>query len=182
MREAAGVAIFRGLLAGRAAETHAIRAQSRISRATRLPHSSGPTSSASSACRERTRIGSSAQLAYTTLLLSDYGDLTGIASVRPCPGAVRVRATGRSPVGHGALPGAPHTPPMPILHFKAHTLYEAGETEPGRAYLAEWIGDYDCRALLHGRPQLGARKLAGAGAKKPTDVDRCSTMPSRPAA
>jgi hypothetical protein len=35
-------------------------------------------------------------------------------------------------------------------HFKAHTLYEAGETEPGRAYLAEWIGDYDRRALLHG--------------------------------
>ncbi len=35
-------------------------------------------------------------------------------------------------------------------HFKAHTLYEQGETETGRAYLAAWKQDYDKRALLHG--------------------------------
>ncbi|OWU83537.1 hypothetical protein ATO6_16780 [Oceanicola sp. 22II-s10i] len=35
-------------------------------------------------------------------------------------------------------------------HFKAHTLYEQGESDTGRAYLAEWIRDYDTRSLLHG--------------------------------
>lgn len=35
-------------------------------------------------------------------------------------------------------------------HFKAHTLYEMGETDAGRAYLSDWMRGYDRRALLHG--------------------------------
>lgn len=35
-------------------------------------------------------------------------------------------------------------------HFKAHTLYEQGFGEAGRAYLADWISNYDKRSLLHG--------------------------------
>lgn len=35
-------------------------------------------------------------------------------------------------------------------HFKAHTLYEQGFGEAGRAYLTDWISDYDTRSLLHG--------------------------------
>ncbi|SDX84684.1 hypothetical protein SAMN05444358_1131 [Ruegeria halocynthiae] len=35
-------------------------------------------------------------------------------------------------------------------HFKAHTLYEQGAGEAGRAYLADWIADYDERSVLHG--------------------------------
>ena len=35
-------------------------------------------------------------------------------------------------------------------HFKAHTLYEQGSGAAGRAYLADWISNYDTRSLLHG--------------------------------
>ncbi|QXT39546.1 tetratricopeptide repeat protein [Gymnodinialimonas ceratoperidinii] len=35
-------------------------------------------------------------------------------------------------------------------HFKAHTLYEMGETDAGRRYLSDWMRGYDRRALLHG--------------------------------
>ena len=35
-------------------------------------------------------------------------------------------------------------------HFKAHALYEAGDSTGGRAYLAEWMAEYDPRAGLHG--------------------------------
>ena len=35
-------------------------------------------------------------------------------------------------------------------HFKAHTLYEQGAGEVGRAYLADWIVNYDKRSVLHG--------------------------------
>ncbi len=35
-------------------------------------------------------------------------------------------------------------------HFKAHTLYEQGAGKAGRAYLSDWVAQYDSRALLHG--------------------------------
>lgn len=34
-------------------------------------------------------------------------------------------------------------------HFKAHALYEAGETAQGRAYLSDWMASYDSRSVLH---------------------------------
>ncbi len=35
-------------------------------------------------------------------------------------------------------------------HFKAHALYETGETEAGRTYLDAWLPGYDARSVLHG--------------------------------
>ena len=35
-------------------------------------------------------------------------------------------------------------------HFKAHALYETGQSAEGRTYLDEWMLDYDPRGLLHG--------------------------------
>ncbi|MBS8225239.1 tetratricopeptide repeat protein [Vannielia litorea] len=35
-------------------------------------------------------------------------------------------------------------------HFRAHAQYEEGDTEAGRAILADWLAGYDSRALLHG--------------------------------
>ena len=35
-------------------------------------------------------------------------------------------------------------------HFKAHALYELGDTSRGRAYLSDWMTDYDATAVLHG--------------------------------
>jgi hypothetical protein len=62
-REAAHVAIFRGLLRGAPPKRGMPSAPtSPISRATRLPHSSAPTSSASSACRESPGGGGAAGL------------------------------------------------------------------------------------------------------------------------
>jgi tetratricopeptide (TPR) repeat protein len=35
-------------------------------------------------------------------------------------------------------------------HFKAHALYEMGQTAQGRTYLDDWMEGYDPRGLLHG--------------------------------
>lgn len=35
-------------------------------------------------------------------------------------------------------------------HFKAHALYETGQTATGRAYLEDWMAGYDPRGVLHG--------------------------------
>jgi len=35
-------------------------------------------------------------------------------------------------------------------HFKAHALYELGDTPTSRIYLTAWLKDYDPRSLLHG--------------------------------
>ena len=35
-------------------------------------------------------------------------------------------------------------------HFKAHAMYEMGQTGEGRAYLDAWMEDYDPRGILHG--------------------------------
>ena len=35
-------------------------------------------------------------------------------------------------------------------HFKAHALYETGQTAEGRTYLEDWMEGYDPRGLLHG--------------------------------
>jgi tetratricopeptide (TPR) repeat protein len=147
-REAAHVAIFRGLLAGRAAETRdAVRAHiadfPRDALAAQLcTNIFGLIGMSGEPGRE------AAQLAYTTLLLSDYGDDWWLLSVH----AQALCEVGRLDEALSVMERSLALNPANAnaSHFKAHTLYEAGETEPGRAYLAEWIGDYDRRALLHG--------------------------------
>jgi tetratricopeptide (TPR) repeat protein len=89
-----------------------------------------------------------AQLAYTTLLLSDYGEDWWLLSVH----AQALCEVGRLDEALSVMERSLALNPgnANASHFKAHTLYEAGETGPGRAYLAEWIAGYDRRALLHG--------------------------------
>jgi hypothetical protein len=140
--------IFRGLLAGRAAETRdAVRAHiadfPRDALAAQLcTNIFGLIGMSGEPGRE------AAQLAYTTLLLSDYGDDWWLLSVH----AQALCEVGRLDEALSVMERSLALNPANAnaSHFKAHTLYEAGETEPGRAYLAEWIGDYDRRALLHG--------------------------------
>ena len=35
-------------------------------------------------------------------------------------------------------------------HVRSHVLYETGETETGRSYLADWVGHHDRDGFLHG--------------------------------
>ncbi len=35
-------------------------------------------------------------------------------------------------------------------HYKAHLYYETGESDAGRAYLADWMADYPANGLMHG--------------------------------
>ena len=35
-------------------------------------------------------------------------------------------------------------------HVRSHVLYETGETETGRSYLADWVGGHDRDGFLHG--------------------------------
>ncbi|MCU4651308.1 tetratricopeptide repeat protein [Roseibacterium sp. SDUM158016] len=89
-----------------------------------------------------------AQLAYTTHLMSHYGDDWWLLSVH----AQALCEVGRLDEAMAVMERSLALNPANAnaSHFKAHTLYEAGETAAGRAYLATWVQGYDRRALLHG--------------------------------
>lgn len=89
-----------------------------------------------------------ALLAYTTRLLPHYGEdwwMLGSHAVALCE-------TGRLREAHAVMDRSLALRPdnANAAHFKAHTHYEAGETQAGLAYLETWLGGYDRRAVLHG--------------------------------
>lgn len=90
----------------------------------------------------------SIQLAYTTKLFNALGDDWWILSVHGQALCEVGRLDEAMAVMDRSL--ALNNANANASHFKAHTLYEQGSGEAGRAYLAYWISDYDTRSLLHG--------------------------------
>lgn len=88
-----------------------------------------------------------ALLAYTSALLPHYGDDWWMMSMH----AVSLCETGRLDESSRLMEQSLSQNPRNAngSHFKAHALYESGETASGRAYLADWIDGYDNRSLLH---------------------------------
>jgi tetratricopeptide (TPR) repeat protein len=87
-------------------------------------------------------------LAYTEALLPHYGDDWWMMSMH----ALSLCETGQIAASQSLMEKALTLNPRNAngAHFKAHAQYEAGETAAGRAYLGDWLADYDDRAVLHG--------------------------------
>lgn len=90
----------------------------------------------------------SAQLAYTTKLFDALGEDWWIMSVHGQALCEVGRLDEAMSMMERSL--ALNNSNANASHFKAHTLYEQGSGEAGRAYLADWISDYDTRAVLYG--------------------------------
>ncbi len=90
----------------------------------------------------------STQLAYTTKLFDALGEDWWVMSVH----GQALCEVGRHDEAMSMMDGslALNNANANASHFKAHTLYEQGYGEAGRAYLADWIADYDVRSVLHG--------------------------------
>ncbi len=90
----------------------------------------------------------SAQLAYTTKLYDALGEDWWIM----CVHGQALCEVGRLDEAMSMMDGslALNNANANASHFKAHTLYEQGSGEAGRAYLADWIAGYDARSVLHG--------------------------------
>ncbi len=147
-REASHLAIFELLLQGRAAETrqavltHVAEYPRDVMVAQICTNIFGLIGLSGEPGRE------SLQLAYTSRLLDHLGDDWWLLSVH-----------GQALCEVGRLDDAMTAMERSLelnngnanaSHFKAHTLYEQGESALGRSYLANWIKDYDEHALLHG--------------------------------
>lgn len=87
-------------------------------------------------------------LAYTTSLLPHYGDDWWMMSMH----ALSLCETGQTDASLTLMEVslALNNRNANASHFKAHAQYEAGATEEGRAYLTNWLKDYDARGVLHG--------------------------------
>lgn len=87
-------------------------------------------------------------LAYTSALLPHYGEDWWMMSMH----ALSLCETGQVDASLRLMEKSLALNPDNAngSHFKAHALYEAGDTAAGRAYLAEWMRGYDDRAVLHG--------------------------------
>ncbi|MBY6047290.1 tetratricopeptide repeat protein [Vannielia litorea] len=87
-------------------------------------------------------------LAFTEALLPQYPGDWWMMSMH----ALSLCETGQVAASHALMAEALALNPRNAhaAHFRAHAQYEDGETEAGRATLAEWLADYDDRGLLHG--------------------------------
>ena len=87
-------------------------------------------------------------LAYTNTLLPHYGDDWWMMSMH----ALSLCETGQTAASLDLMERSLALNPRNAngSHFKAHALYEIGETAAGRAYLADWLPDYDPRSVIHG--------------------------------
>jgi Tfp pilus assembly protein PilF len=148
-REAAHVGIFALLLQGRAAEArqavfaHGVAHPRDVLIAQVCTNIFGLIGLSGEPGRE------SLQLAYTTRLLDQFGtDDWWLLSVH----GQALCEVGRLDEAMAAMERALalNNANANASHFKAHTLYERGDSATGRAYLADWIAGYDRRALLHG--------------------------------
>ncbi|MEO0938605.1 MAG: tetratricopeptide repeat protein [Pseudomonadota bacterium] len=88
------------------------------------------------------------QLAYTAALVPHYGEEWWMMSAH----GVSLCETGQLEPALQLIEASLALNPRnsQAAHFKAHTLYEMGETGAGRAYLAAWMQGYDRRSLIHG--------------------------------
>ncbi|MEW9918603.1 tetratricopeptide repeat protein [Marimonas sp. MJW-29] len=87
-------------------------------------------------------------LAYTGSLLPHYGDDWWMMSMH----ALSLCETGQIDASMALMEKSLALNPRNAnaSHFKAHAQYEAGETGAGRAYLADWLKEYDDRGVMHG--------------------------------
>lgn len=87
-------------------------------------------------------------LAYTGMLLPHYEGDWWMMSMH----ALSLCETGQSAASLDLMERSLEINPRNAngSHFKAHALYEIGETAAGRAYLADWMPGYDRRSVLHG--------------------------------
>jgi len=87
-------------------------------------------------------------LAYTESLLPHYGDDWWMMSMH----ALSLCETGQTTASIDLMERALGLNARNAngAHFLAHALYEEGRTAEGRAYLEEWLPDYDRRSVLHG--------------------------------
>ncbi|MEP4198522.1 MAG: tetratricopeptide repeat protein [Aliishimia sp.] len=88
-----------------------------------------------------------ALLAYTTQLSPHYGEDWWMMSMH----AMAMCETGQAAASEALMDKALalNNANAHGAHFKAHAMYESGQTEAGRAYLSEWVAWYDPRAVLH---------------------------------
>ncbi|MEM9634049.1 MAG: tetratricopeptide repeat protein [Pseudomonadota bacterium] len=95
------------------------------------------------------KLGREAELlAFTEALLPHYGEDWWMMSMH----ALSLCETGQVDASSELMEKSLHQNPRNAngSHFKAHTQYEAGQTAAGRAYLGDWMKDYDDRSVLHG--------------------------------
>lgn len=87
-------------------------------------------------------------LSYTSWLLPHYQDDWWMLSMH----ALSLCEAGQTKASHDTMDRSLALNPRNAnaAHFKAHAHYEAGETTAGRAFLANWMLDYDSRGALHG--------------------------------
>lgn len=87
-------------------------------------------------------------LAFTNALLPHYGRDWWMMSMH----ALSLCETGQINAATELMDQALDLNPVNAngSHFKAHALYEAGQTQTGMSYLADWLVGYDARAVLHG--------------------------------
>ncbi|WP_299611757.1 tetratricopeptide repeat protein [uncultured Tateyamaria sp.] len=87
-------------------------------------------------------------LAYTEALLPHYEGDWWMMSMH----ALSLCETGRIAASRSLMEKSLALNPRNAngAHFWSHAQYEAGDITAGRAYLSEWIKDYDSRAVLHG--------------------------------
>lgn len=146
-REAAHVATFDMLLAGKPAQTRRmveehVRTYPRDALAAQMcTNVFGLIGFSGEVGRE------AALLAYTHALLPHYGEDWWMMSMH----ALSLCETGQTDASIMLMEKSLAIEPRNAngSHFKAHAQYEAGETVAGRAYLAKWMPDYDDRSVLH---------------------------------
>lgn len=87
-------------------------------------------------------------LAYTSALLPHYGEDWWMMSMH----ALSLCETGQIEASTSLMDRslALNARNANAAHFKSHAQYEAGDAAAGRRYLADWLVDYDDRAVLHG--------------------------------
>lgn len=86
-------------------------------------------------------------LAYTSALMPHYGDDWWMMSMH----ALALCENGKIDPSLTLMEQSLSINPRNAngSHFKAHALYEDGQTAVGRAYLADWMVGYDKRSVLH---------------------------------
>lgn len=89
-----------------------------------------------------------ALLAYTSALMPHYADDWWMQSMH----ALSLCETGQIDASHALMAKSLDRNPRNAngAHFKAHALYEDGQTAAGRAYLSDWMQEFDPRSVMHG--------------------------------
>lgn len=88
-----------------------------------------------------------ALLAYTSALMPHYAGDWWMQSMHALSLCETGQIAASQRLMEQALAGNPRN--ANGAHFKAHALYEDGQTAHGRAYLSDWMSGYDPRSVLH---------------------------------